>query len=47
MVAASRNGGYFKTEPGKGFFLLLRLFSPTQDFYDGCWMLGDIAIGSR
>jgi len=35
-------GNWIKTVPGKGFFLILRLFGPTQSFYDGSWMLGDV-----
>lgn len=33
---------WIKTEEGKGFLLLLRLFSPTQALYDGKWSLGDL-----
>jgi len=33
---------WIKTETGKGFFLLFRLYSPTADYYAGKWPLGDM-----
>ncbi|MCY1403135.1 hypothetical protein D3C76_873430 [compost metagenome] len=36
------SGNWIKTVPGKGFLLLLRMFGPTQSFYDGSWTLGDL-----
>jgi hypothetical protein len=30
-----------KTLPGKGWFVLFRLYSPTQPFFDGSWRPGD------
>lgn len=35
-------GNWIKTVPGKGFLLLLRMFGPTQRFYDATWTLGDV-----
>ena len=32
---------YLRTVPGKGWFTLLRLYSPTQPFFDGSWRPGD------
>jgi hypothetical protein len=29
--------------PGKGWFVLFRLYSPTQPFFDGSWRPGDFA----
>lgn len=36
------SGNWIKTVPGKGFLLLLRMFGPTQNFYDATWTLGDV-----
>jgi hypothetical protein len=36
------SANWIKTVPGKGFLLLLRLFSPTQALYDQSWKLGDV-----
>ncbi|GAB3625865.1 DUF1254 domain-containing protein [Pandoraea terrae] len=33
---------WIKTVPGNGFFLLFRLYSPTEAFYTGKWQLGDV-----
>ena len=30
-----------KTVPGKGWFVLFRLYSPTEPFFDGSWRPGD------
>ena len=30
-----------RTVPGKGWFVLLRLYSPTKEFFDGSWRPGD------
>lgn len=32
---------YLRTVPGKGWFTLLRLYSPTQPFFDGSWRPND------
>ena len=32
---------YLKTVSGEGWFSQLRLYSPTQDFYDQTWQLGN------
>jgi len=32
---------YLRTVPGKGWFTLLRLYSPTQPFFDQTWRPGD------
>ncbi|MNZ43746.1 hypothetical protein D3C78_613560 [compost metagenome] len=33
---------WIRTEQGKGFLLLFRLFSPTRELYEGKWQLGDL-----
>jgi hypothetical protein len=30
-----------RTVPGKGWFVLLRLYSPGKEFFDGSWRPGD------
>jgi len=37
----SSESNYLKTVPGKGWFTLLRLYSPTQPFFDQTWKPGD------
>jgi hypothetical protein len=32
---------WLKTVPGKGWFTLFRLYSPTQPFFDQTWKPGD------
>ena len=38
---------WLKTLPGKGFFVILRLYGPTQAFFDQTWKPGDIEKVSR
>jgi hypothetical protein len=33
---------WIRTVPGKGFFIILRLYGPTQAFFDRAWKPGDI-----
>ncbi|CAG4889748.1 DUF1254 domain-containing protein [Paraburkholderia saeva] len=35
-------GNWLATEPGRGFFAILRLYAPTQPAIDGSWKPGDI-----
>ncbi len=37
-------GNWIQTVPGKGWFVLLRLYSPLQPFFDKTWRPGDIEI---
>jgi hypothetical protein len=39
-VARERN--WLRTMPGKGYFVIFRLYSPTQPFFDQTWKPGDI-----
>jgi len=36
--------GWLRTVPGKGYFVILRLYSPTQPYFDQTWKLGDIEL---
>jgi hypothetical protein len=31
-----------RTVPGKGFFVLLRLYGPKKEFFEQAWKAGDI-----
>jgi hypothetical protein len=33
---------WVRTVPGKGFFVLLRIYGPTQAFFDKTWVPGDL-----
>jgi hypothetical protein len=41
---APENGSanWIKTVPGRGWFAALRLYGPTQAFFDRAWTPGDI-----
>ena len=34
-------GNWIQTDPKKGWFIMLRLYSPTEAFFDGSWKPGD------
>lgn len=36
------DGNWIQTTPGKGWFVLLRLYSPTRTFFDKSWRPGEI-----
>jgi len=36
------NANWIRTVPGKGFFVLLRLYGPTHPFFDKSWVPGDL-----
>ena len=36
------DGNWIQTDPDKGFFAILRLYSPLQPFFDKSWQLGEI-----
>jgi hypothetical protein len=40
--AGVADGNWIQTVPGKGWFVLLRLYSPTKPFFDMSWRPGDI-----
>jgi hypothetical protein len=39
---AGEDGNWLRTVPGKGYFVIFRLYSPTQAFFDQTWKPGDI-----
>jgi hypothetical protein len=41
LPAGVQENNWLKTVPGKGWFTLLRLYSPTQTFFDQTWKPGD------
>ena len=38
------DGNWIQTVPGKGFFAILRLYSPLQPFFDKSWRAGEIEL---
>ncbi|SPA03162.1 conserved exported hypothetical protein [Cupriavidus taiwanensis] len=40
---AGMASNWIQTVPGRGFFLLFRLYGPTEALYAGKWQLGDVA----
>ena len=50
--AQSPEGNWIQTAPGKGWFLILRLYSPLQPFFDKSWRpseveLVEVGLGTR
>jgi len=39
---AGHAGSWVQTLPGKGFFLMLRLYGPLEPWFDGTWRPGEI-----
>jgi hypothetical protein len=37
-----KDGNWIQTMPGKGWFVILRLYSPLQPFFDKSWRPGEI-----
>jgi hypothetical protein len=37
-------GNWIQTMPGKGYFVILRLYSPLQSFFDKSWRVGEIEL---
>ena len=35
-------GNWIQTDPGKGWFVLLRLYSPLQPYFDKSWQPSEI-----
>ena len=44
--AAAKVGNWIQTVPGKGWFVLLRFYSPTTGFFDKSWRPGEIEEAS-
>jgi len=41
---AGKEGNWIQTVPGKGWFSLLRLYSPTEAWYEGKWLPGEFEL---
>jgi hypothetical protein len=41
---AGMEGNWIQTVPGKGWFALLRLYSPTEAWFDKTWRPGEIEL---
>jgi hypothetical protein len=39
--ADAPDGNWIQTMPGRGFFAILRLYSPLQPFFDKSWRAGE------
>jgi hypothetical protein len=37
-------GNWIQTDPDKGWFTILRLYSPMQSFFDKSWRVGEIEL---
>jgi hypothetical protein len=37
-------GNWIQTMPGKGYFVILRLYSPLESFFDRSWRVGEIEL---
>ena len=42
--ADAKDGNWIQTMPGKGWFLLLRLYSPLESFLDKTWRPSEIEL---
>jgi hypothetical protein len=41
---ASKEKNWIQTVPGKGFFLILRLYGPLEPWFDKTWRPGEIEL---
>ena len=41
---AGKEANWLQTVPGKGWFCLLRLYSPTEPWFDKTWRPGEIEL---
>ncbi|MDM0110558.1 DUF1254 domain-containing protein [Variovorax sp. J22R133] len=42
--AAAKEGTWIQTAPGKGYFVILRLYSPLESFFDKTWRPSEIEL---
>ncbi|WP_156910518.1 DUF1214 domain-containing protein [Nocardia mangyaensis] len=42
MTAAAEDSNWLPTVPGKGYFAILRLYGPGQEFFDQTWKPSDL-----
>jgi hypothetical protein len=41
---AVKDGNWIQTMPGKGWWTILRLYSPKEPFFDKTWRLSEIEL---
>jgi hypothetical protein len=41
---AGEESNWVQTIPGKGWFMILRLYGPLEPWFNGSWRPGDIAL---
>ena len=41
---AGQESNWIETVPGRGFYLMFRLYSPTEPLFDGTWALPDVEL---
>jgi hypothetical protein len=39
-----KRGNWIQTDPDKGWFVILRLYSPLQPFFDKSWRISEIEV---
>jgi hypothetical protein len=44
LPAGVDRGNWIQTMPGKGWFTILRLYSPLESFFDKTWRVGEIEL---
>jgi len=37
-------GNWIQTDPSKGYFIILRLYSPLPAFFDKSWQIGEVEL---
>ena len=42
--AGVKDGNWIQTDRSKGWFVILRLYSPLQSFFDKSWRLGEVQL---
>jgi hypothetical protein len=41
---AGQESNWIETVPGRGFYVMFRLYSPTEPLFDGTWALPDVEL---
>jgi hypothetical protein len=41
---SGQESNWVQTVPGRGFYLMFRLYSPTAPLFDGTWALPDVEL---
>ena len=42
QAPAGKESDWIQTVPGRGWFVILRLYSPLQPFFDKTWRIGEV-----